>query len=333
MSDEELQCPECPPEGLPAWMGTFADLMSLLMCFFVLLLSFSEMDATKFKKLAGSLADAFGIQNQLQVFDIPKGTSIIAENFSPGKPEPTPIQEIYQRTEDITKLSLDVECSNEFSAEESDSKPQTQSEAMEQLQAQVAAQIEAMKQETQEDARELANALREEIQQGQVEIETRNQKIIIRIREKGSFKSGSSELADKYIPILHGVRDILVSKEGAISIQGHTDNIPIKTSRFRSNWELSSGRAVSVAEQLLADGVLDPDRFVVSGYGDTKPIADNESAEGRAKNRRVEIVLDQDMDPGLKRGLDVIKKNDPERYKALDLPDPPDFNLNPNEIF
>ena len=67
MSDEEDNCPACPPPGSPGWMGTFADLMSLLMCFFVLLLSFSEMDAMKFKRLAGSMAQAFGVQNKLDV--------------------------------------------------------------------------------------------------------------------------------------------------------------------------------------------------------------------------------------------------------------------------
>ena len=76
MAEEE--CPKCPPEGLPAWMGTFADLMSLLMCFFVLLLSFSEMDVLKFKQIAGSMKFAFGVQNKIEVKDIPKGTSVIA---------------------------------------------------------------------------------------------------------------------------------------------------------------------------------------------------------------------------------------------------------------
>ena len=89
MDDEDNKC-DCPPPGLPLWMGTFADLMSLLMCFFVLLLSFSEMDVLKFKQIAGSMKFAFGVQNQLEVKDIPKGTSIIAQEFRPGRPEPTP---------------------------------------------------------------------------------------------------------------------------------------------------------------------------------------------------------------------------------------------------
>ena len=78
---QEEECPKCPPEGLPAWMGTFADLMSLLMCFFVLLLAFSEMDVLKFKQIAGSMKFAFGVQNKIEVKDIPKGTSVIAMEF------------------------------------------------------------------------------------------------------------------------------------------------------------------------------------------------------------------------------------------------------------
>ena len=117
MSDDEEERCKCPPPGLAPWMGTFADLMALLMCFFVLLLSFSELDAMKFKRLAGSMAQAFGVQNRLKVVEVPKGTSIIAQEFSPGRPEPTPINEIYQRTEDITEMSLEVRQNEEFDIE------------------------------------------------------------------------------------------------------------------------------------------------------------------------------------------------------------------------
>ncbi len=89
-------------------------MMSLLMCFFVLLLSFAEMDAMKFKRLAGSMAQAFGVQSKLDVKDPPKGTSVIALEFSPGRPEPTPINEIYQHTDDMTELSLEVEAAEDF---------------------------------------------------------------------------------------------------------------------------------------------------------------------------------------------------------------------------
>jgi flagellar motor protein MotB len=108
MTDQtECECPPCDP-GLPAWLATFADLMSLLMCFFVLLLSFSEMDVLKFKQLAGSMREAFGVQNQIKVEDIPKGTSVIAQEFSPGRPEPTPLNEVRQMTINSDLNTLDV---------------------------------------------------------------------------------------------------------------------------------------------------------------------------------------------------------------------------------
>ena len=110
MSDEEeSDCPECV-EGLPAYMGTFADLMSLLMCFFVLLLSFAEMDVLKFKQLAGSLKAAFGVQSEFKADSIPMGTSIIAQEFSPGRPEPTPINEVRQKVDSTPENTLEVIC-------------------------------------------------------------------------------------------------------------------------------------------------------------------------------------------------------------------------------
>ena len=94
--------------GTPAWMATFADLMSLLMCFFVLLLSFSEMDVQKYKQIAGSMKNAFGVQNEIKVKDIPKGTSVIAREFSPGKPQPTQIKTVQQFTTQNKQQSLQV---------------------------------------------------------------------------------------------------------------------------------------------------------------------------------------------------------------------------------
>ena len=94
--------------GIPAWVVTFADLMTLLMCFFVLLLSFSEMDVAKFKQLAGSMKEAFGVQAEIEARTIPKGTSVIAREFSPGRPDPTAANQIRQFTIDSNKNSLDA---------------------------------------------------------------------------------------------------------------------------------------------------------------------------------------------------------------------------------
>lgn len=327
MSDEEEDnCPECIP-GLPAWMGTFADLMALLMCFFVLLLSFAEMDAMKFKRLAGSMAQAFGVQTKLKVKDPPKGTSIIAQEFSPGRPDPTPINVIYQHTDDITEMSLEVECQQEYETESGDEALDAGSPNK------VAEKIEEMIKQTETDAIELAKSLQAQIAAGEVEIETQGRKIIIRIREKGSFVSGSARLDDDYIPVLQEVRNVLATKEGTVSIQGHTDNIPIHTARFRSNWELSSARAVSVTHELLSGGVLEPTRVTVSGFGETRPLVANKDTSSRARNRRVEIVVRQGFDEQTRTEIETLKTDAPDIYKSLDLGPVPSFKLDPSEVF
>ncbi len=325
--EEEHEC-DCP-DGLPPWLATFADLMSLLMCFFVLLLSFSEMDAIKFKRLAGSMAEAFGIQNKLNVSDVPKGTSIIAQEFSPGIPDPTPINEIWQKTEDITEMSLEVKENNEYDVEAGDVNQEAG------IKARIKEQLEELIEETKEDAKQLANALHKEIVAGEIEIETEGRKIIIRIREKGSFKSGSHELADDYYDVLDEVRGVLMERPGKIQVQGHTDNIPIRRSaRYRSNWELSSSRAVSVAEQLLKNNDINPKRFEVSGMADTQPLVDNSTSANRARNRRVEIIVRQGLGEDIsEEEKDVLKADGQDILRELDLEPDYLFNLRPEEVF
>ena len=95
MSDEDE---EDKAAGAPLWMATFADLMSLLMCFFVLILSFSELDVIKYKQIAEPMKDAFGVQQQMELTSVPKGTSVVATEFQPGIPQPTPFETIQQVT-------------------------------------------------------------------------------------------------------------------------------------------------------------------------------------------------------------------------------------------
>ena len=329
MSDEDEGGCDCVA-GLPAWMGTFADLMSLLMCFFVLLLSFSEMDAMKFKRLAGSMAQAFGVQNKLNVIDVPKGTSIIAQEFSPGRPEPTPLNEMWQKTEDVTEMSLEQDCAEEFDIEQGDEGYDAG------VKVKVQKKLEELLQKTEDDAYELAGALNDQITAGQVEVETRGRMIIIRIRERGSFISGSSELASDYKDVLREVRAVLAQKKGKIAVQGHTDDIPINTSRFRSNWELSSSRAVSVALELMLNGDISERRFEVAGFSATLPLVPNTSAENRARNRRVEIVIRQGLEEELSdEELDMLK-DDPKGediLRELDIAPKYLFDLEPEEIF
>lgn len=290
MSDEE-EC-KCPPEGLPDYMGTFADLMALLMCFFVLLLAFSEMDVLKFKQIAGSMKYAFGVQNKVEVKDIPKGTSVIAQEFSPGKPTPTMIEAIMQHTVEITKESLEFDEPVEKDPEqgEGDFKDKGQGDSSNQGQGEKQAEVSAAAEQL---ARDIAAMMSEQLDSGQIELLAKDNLVVIRIRESGSFASGSDLIEPGFIGVLSKIGTILKQTEGEIRVAGHTDNLPIETERFRSNWELSGGRAGSVVRELLKDPELARDRFVITGYADTRPLDTNDTAAGRARNRRVEIIIVQ----------------------------------------
>ncbi|ODB82258.1 flagellar motor protein MotB [Candidatus Thiodiazotropha endoloripes] len=280
MADE---CPKCP-EGLPPWLATFADLMSLLMCFFVLLLSFAEVDAQRFKKMAESMKDAFGVQREIPAVEIVKGTSVIMQEFSPGKPEPSPIEDIRQITSDLEQEFLDRESKDATDVDE----------------AKAAMQAE-LEREVQAQAEELQEMLESEISDGLIDVETESTNIIIRIQEKGSFPSGRANLNPEFFEVISKITEVIATTPGKIIVAGHTDNIPISTKRFRSNWELSSARAVTVVHAMLSNASIEEERFLIQGYADSQPLVDNDTSENRAQNRRVELVIrrgeDVELDP------------------------------------
>ncbi|AXY01719.1 flagellar motor protein MotB [Vibrio alfacsensis] len=302
MMDEDNKC-KCPPPGSPAWMGTFADLMSLLMCFFVLLLSFSEMDVLKFKQIAGSMKFAFGVQNQLEVKDIPKGTSIIAQEFRPGRPEPTPIDVIMQQTMDVTQQTL------EFHEGESDraggtkrdqgkltggQSPETSTQNNQSAETDMQQQqSESTSQEMETLMESIKKALEREIEQGAIDVENLGQQIVIRMREKGAFPEGSAFLQPKFRPLVRQIAELVKDVPGIVRISGHTDNQKIDSELYRSNWDLSSQRAVSVAQEMEKVRGFSHQRLRVRGMADTEPLVPNDSDANRALNRRVEISIMQ----------------------------------------
>jgi chemotaxis protein MotB len=322
--DDVAEPEECK-QKTGAWVTVFADLMSLLMCFFVLLLSFSEMDALKFKRLAGSLAQAFGVQNVLNVNDIPRGTSIIAQEFSPGRPDPTPINEIFQKTKNMTENSLEIACLDTGSSNEGEKGDAVKLVIMNRLKELIG--------ETEEDALTISSALSEQIQEGALEVVTEGRKITIRVKEKGSFASGSATLDEEFLPTLEVIRNVVAGTPGQISIEGHSDSIPIKTRNFGSNWALSSARAVSVAHGLFEGGFLHQERFSVKGWAETRPLVANDIAENRAQNRRVEIVITQGLDDGTDEQLDTLKRIDPDLYNEIRNEFETQFQLSEDEIF
>ena len=330
---------------------TFADLMSLLMCFFVLLLAFSEMDVSRYKEMAGSMKNAFGVQREVKVREPPKGINIIAREFSPGRPEPTIMNVIRQMTTQDMRINLDLgkerrppvpspraerepdrdktgkapgqadgltdvqkkelqqakkvaaaRLQQKLAAEQQLTNAQAQQKQaggvdQQSLEEMVKAKLAAQKRrKLQRSANLISKALGREIKAGSVDVEMEGQKIIIRVREKASFSSGQAELKDAFLPILDRVAKILKDSDGKIIVAGHTDNVPIYTERFRSNWELSSARAVSVAHEMMLATKIPSDRFLIQGFADTKPMVKNNTPANRAKNRRVEIILQQGED-------------------------------------
>ena len=255
-------------EGAPAWVMTFADLMSLLMCFFVLMLSFSEMDVLKFKRVAGSMKKAFGVQRQVDASSMPKGTSIVAQEFSPGKPTPTPIKQMRQQTTDETKDNLDF-----TDAEYKDTEKDAAKELIE------------------EKVSKLKDMLEKEIDKGLLKIETQGYEIMIRIREKGSFDSGSAKLRKSFLPTLKKIGRVLKDMDGKLIVAGHTDNVPISTLQYPSNWVLSAARSATVVHYLTKFRDVMPDRIQIRAHADTQPIAPNKTSVNRAKNRRVDIIV------------------------------------------
>ncbi len=338
-------------EGIPAWVMTFADLMSLLMVFFVLLLSFSEMDLQKYKQVAGSMKNAFGVQREIKTMEMPKGTSVIAQEFSPGRPSPTPLNVIRQNSIDDTKQTLEFtdvttkkeEGDDDASGEDGDGTLEapiqrpTEAEQLRQLK-ELGLDEELLENysqaintdpQTAEDAQKLLRALDDEVRKGLIEIETEGKKILVRIREKGSFPSGSASFRIDFLPVIVKLRDELHDIGGQLRIAGHTDNVPINTIRFRSNWELSASRSVTVAHELLKNEQLDRRRFVVEGHADSNPLAPNDTPANRALNRRVELTIVQGEDHEQQQSRAVLAEtaqatantDDTTTVATPDLPD------------
>ena len=224
-------------EEAPGWITTFADLMSLLLCFFVLMLSFSETDRQMFKVLAGSLREAFGVQREHRVWDMPKGMNIMSNEFKDPK----------------------------FLADEL--------------------------------AKEIRSAVRMPPGGGDV-VQVEEGELTVRVTLPGHvlFDLGSANMKEEALPLLDQLRSVIQETPNRIVVTGHTDDLPIRTAQFPSNWELSAARAGSVIRHFLSKGEIEATRFLAVGMADTLPLTPNDSAVSRAHNRRVEIAFQKAMD-------------------------------------
>ena len=296
MIDEDFFDQEEDDEKNDGWLVTWGDLMSLLLCFFVLILSMAEIDIIRYKQLADSMSNAFGVQRELQLESVPKGTSVVSTEFRPGIPDETIVDVVQQETRDQTRNSLRIGNPNSPESEEKDVRDEvlTYDEVM------------ALIKETQLDAEMLRRLLKTEIKEGQIDVESTARTILIRIREKGSFASGSALLNSSFVGVIDKIASALTQIEGRISVEGHTDNVPINTFAYPSNWDLSAARSVAVVRRMLDIAPLEPKRVTASGFADTRPQAINSTFEGRARNRRVEIVVKQPLDEESNKLLNTL---------------------------
>ena len=388
---DEEDCPKCPPVGAPAWMATFADMATLLMAFFVLILSFAEFNVPKFKQISGSLKEAFGVQKVVPVVEQPKGTTVIELNFSPN-PEPSLSTTLRQETTELQKPELELKTETEKSPEGTGAEKKSQSdfegaggEGEEQLDAQelakqlkkaidtgevtvetlgenvvinfpeektsdedvstmIAETLEALNEarersgasesevlfggieqeleklaaaideslpqdgqgqggsssEGEEEriasrtTEELTVALKEQIDQGLIEVEQRDGKVFVTVGSGGAFPSGTADLTEEAQRIIDRIALSAMSPDSSIKVTGHTDDVPISNGQFRDNWDLGAGRAASVVQAIQATGLIAGDRLEAVSKGEMEPVAENTTAAGREKNRRIEIEISYD---------------------------------------
>ena len=369
IEEEEEECPKCPPVGAPAWMATFADMATLLMAFFVLILSFAEFNVPKFKQISGSLKNAFGVQKIVPIVEQPKGTTVLSLNFSPS-PAKSVTDEMTQQTTETTKPDLEsqtktkdsdgsgekqsdaedlvkaleeavargdiqVETLGEnvvvnFTPTEADQKdlPQLLQQtlnAIEKAKAatgkseqdvlfggiegqlkELAAAANAAAKSTQEQAEakaesnkkaqvaedELKVALRQEIGQGLADVQREDDKVIITVGAGGAFASGSANLTPEAIEIMNHIAEVNAAGKSKIKVSGHTDDVPlIFGSNYRDNWDLAAARSASVVQAFAANGTISEERLEAISYGESRPVEPNDSPDGRAKNRRIEIEI------------------------------------------
>ncbi len=245
-----------PPAGAPVWMTTFADLMSLLLTLFVLMLTFAKMDVEKYQQLAGSMKNAFGVQY------IKRLAGIIEED---GGPAGISVKSKVPKV--VVELQIDDTIGKQDVAVVKPDEP------VDNLAANV------------------TQAIAEQISKSMANVEEREGEVIVRFPGKFAFPSGTESLTSEFLIALNNLAAVIKKSKGEIIIAGHTDDRPIKTDRFRSNWDLSTARANSVVQYLLEFTDVDQSRLATMGYADSRPLAANDTEENRALNRRVEVIF------------------------------------------
>lgn len=220
------------------WLISYADMITLLMAMFVLMLSLSNTDPQKFAEQA---------EEMRKIFKSFTGFSPV-----PGGPE---------SRLDLQLIDKDAEAAAALRLWRSDA------------------------------VQQVRQSLANEIASQTFRVLETDREVIIRLPDTSAFSSGSADLRDSVLPGLDRLVQMLQRIDGQVVISGHTDNVPISTARFRSNWDLAVSRSVSVVDYLIRDNRLSPSRLTAQGFADSRPLASNDTPEGRAQNRRVDIAI------------------------------------------
>ena len=307
------------------WMATFADMATLLMSFFVLLIAFAEMEKQDSVMASeGQTGKNLGVQDEIPSEEAPPVNEGEAEDDALKKADADTDAgfEIVKAAlaKEITEGKVEVSIKDQEIvvevAQAETAEPEASAKVLqEQLEIyakvrdaqtkievgvkiaheadDVSAEQLAREAMIAEQYRRIRENLSNEIEKELVEVIREGEIIIVRLAEQGSFTSGAATLQPGFGKLLDKVGVSLKGAEGLITIEGHTDNVPVAFSeRFRSNWDLSAARSAAVADYLLDSASLEGGNVMVTGLADTKPIMPNDTKEGRAKNRRIEIVID-----------------------------------------
>ena len=257
--------------GAANWMNTFADLMNLLLCFFVLLFSMSSVDADKFEALVQSLEHSFSI--------LPQGGSSIGDGqmVAAGVNQLQLLDQYYK------------EAANSASKEEGEDNEEEEQNPEQALKEEMA---EAGLKESEEMAEQLEKLLEEQRIGDQVEVDANAQFVRLTLNGALLFDSGQSQIREDALPLVDKLSLILENYDSSlIDIEGHTDNVPISNEKYESNDVLSAYRAFAVKDYVFGKTVLEAGKINATGCGEYNPVADNGTPEGRARNRRVEIKI------------------------------------------
>lgn len=253
--------------GSPEWMTTFSDLMTLLLTFFILLYSFSSVSNDKFMKAAGSLQDSFVGAGQKSILD---GAQWVPEKSDPAT------------TDDSAALS------EQEAAAIQEAKAQA---AQAELFTSAGQKMVAVDQEVIKMYQEVIDFVEKNGLSEEISMSMDADGVYMKVKEAILFAPGSAVITESGRSALQKVAELIANFENKVVVEGHTDNIPHHDQKFDSNWELSAGRAIAVLRQLAEQQKIDPARLSAVGYGEHNPLVPNDTAEQRAENRRVNIVL------------------------------------------